>query len=112
MRQLSAALPAWGAHIRDAHVPGLFVAERQVVAAQTKLNRISERGAADDFNFGAVAEPHLKKAAAKLGIASDGGDAALTANAHLIEAARFEGSRMIAGRKVTGFFHKSRLQRT
>jgi hypothetical protein len=66
------------------HVPGLFFTEAQVVASQTKFDRVAHRGAANDFHTGAIAEAHLEEPAAKIGVASNGENAAPAPDAELI----------------------------
>jgi hypothetical protein len=84
---------------------GLLGAEGEMVAAETELDGVAQWRPADDFHLRAVAEPHLQKPAAQLRFTADGDDESLAADPKLIEAARFEASRMIAGGKPAGFFH-------
>jgi hypothetical protein len=84
---------------------GLLFAEGERVAAEAVLDRVAERGAADDFDGGAVAEAHLEEAAADVGVATDGDDAPTAADAEVVEAAGVDRTGMIARRKVAGLLH-------
>jgi hypothetical protein len=70
-------------------MPRLFFPKGQMVPAQAELDRIAQRGAADNFYMSAVAEAHLQQPAPKLDIAANGQNAAAAADAKLVEAASF-----------------------
>jgi hypothetical protein len=48
----------------DLYELSLLIAKGETVASQTKFDRITKRRPTNDFNFGPVAEAHLKKAPA------------------------------------------------
>src|SRR5207248_1094314 len=85
----------------------LLGAERQVIPAQAKLDRVAERGAADDFHLGAVAEAHLQQAAAKLTIPPDRDDGTAAADPERVQCTGLDRAAVIATGKVTGFLHGS-----
>src|SRR5258708_6594290 len=93
----------------DLHPFRLFFPEAQVVAAEAEFDGIAQRGPADDFDFGAVAEAHLEQSPAEVGIAAHGKDAPPASDAQLIQAARLGGFTMIAGRKSTCLLHTTDL---
>ena len=67
----------------------LLFSQGQMIPAQTELNRIAQRRAADDLYVSTVAEAHFQQTPAKLYVAADGKDAASAADAELVEVARF-----------------------
>jgi hypothetical protein len=85
-------------------MPGLFIAEGEAVAAQTKFDGVAEGGATHDLNFSTVTEAHLKKPPAKLAIASNRDDPPATTHAQPIEPACFNRPAMAASREVTRLF--------
>jgi hypothetical protein len=82
----------------DLYVPGLFVAETQVIPSEAEFDRIAQRSPADDFNAGAVAKAHLQQPPAKVGIATHGKNATPASNAQLVQAARFRRAAVITRR--------------
>src|SRR5439155_17694947 len=72
---------------RDLHVRRLFAAEREVVAAQAELDRISKGGPTDDLHRRTVHEAHLQQPAAQVGITTNVDDLAAAANAQLAQGA-------------------------
>jgi hypothetical protein len=90
---------------RNRHVTSLIATEREMVATQTKLDRIAHRRPADDLDLDAVAESHLQQPTTDFRIAADGNDAAFATDAELIEAAGLGAPGMITGGISAGFFH-------
>ncbi|HMB94643.1 MAG TPA: hypothetical protein VKK61_01255 [Tepidisphaeraceae bacterium] len=78
------------------HELGLLIAKRETIATQAELDRIAHRGAADDFDVGAVAETHFEQSTAQILIAVDENDRTAAADPKAIEAARFRRTTMIA----------------
>src|SRR5256885_12505474 len=97
---------------RDAHVPGLLVAEAEAVPAQLELDRIPQRRAADHLHVRPVAETHLQQSSADFRIAADGDDAAAAADAKLIKVAGPRIAAVVACGKGTCFLHPSRIRRS
>jgi hypothetical protein len=92
--------------LRNQYVPGLIGTEGKMVAAEAELDRVTERGAADDFDLGAVAETHFEKPAAELSVATDGDDGSLAADADLVQGAGLDRPAVIAPREVTRLLHR------
>jgi len=86
----------------DRHMLRLFVAKRQVIAAKPELDRVAQRRASNHFYAGAVAEAHFEQAAAEVGIAADGDDAAPAPDAELIQPAGCRVTAVIAPGQITG----------
>src|SRR5258708_14721577 len=89
----------------DAHVPGLLFAEAQVISTEAEFNRVAERRPANNLDKGAVAETHLKEAAAEVGIAADGDDASVTADPELVQATGLGRSAVVTTCKTTRLLH-------
>jgi glycine cleavage system aminomethyltransferase T len=84
---------------------GLIGPKGEGIAAEAVLDRVAQRGAADDFNGGAVAEAHLEEAATDVGVAADGDDAPAAADAQVVEATGVDRTGMVARGKVAGLLH-------
>jgi hypothetical protein len=68
----------------DLHVPGLFFAEGQVIAAEAEFNRVAQRRPANDLDLGAVAKAHLQQPTANLRIATNGKHMPFAPDAELV----------------------------
>jgi hypothetical protein len=74
----------------------LFIAQREAVTAETKLDGIAQRRAANHLHGGSVAKAHLQQPAAQILIAIHEDDRSAAADAQAIKPARFGRSTMIA----------------
>jgi hypothetical protein len=90
---------------RDLDETGLIGTKRERVAAEAVFDGVAERGAADDFDGGAIAETHLEESATDVGVATDGDDASAAADAEVVEATGVDRTGMVARRKVAGLLH-------
>ena len=90
----------------DLYKPRLLISQRQVISAQSELDRIAQRRAADDFYMRAVAEAHLQQPATNVAVAADGNDKPAAADAQLVEGASLRGPAVITARKVTCLLHE------
>jgi hypothetical protein len=90
---------------QNLHVPGLFFAKAQMIAAQAEFNRITQWGSTNDFDARAVAEAHFEQPAAQFRIAANRHDITPATDAHLVQCAGFGGPTVIASRKATCLLH-------
>ena len=88
-------------------MPGLLIAEAQVVAAEAEFDGVAHWRPADDLDAGPIAKAHLEQSTAKVCIAPNGKYASPAPHAQLVQAAGFGGTAMIASRKITGLLHTS-----
>jgi hypothetical protein len=86
-------------------VPGLFIAQGKVVAAEAELDWVTEWSAANDLNLGAVTEAHFEESAAEITVAAHREDKSAAADAELVQSAGIERTRVIASAEVARLFH-------
>src|SRR5580658_6132963 len=84
----------------DSDVPGLFIAQGKVVAAEAELDWVTEWSAANDLNLGAVTEAHFEESAAEITVAAHREDKSAAADAELVQSAGIERTRVIASAEV------------
>jgi hypothetical protein len=95
---------------RHSNVAGLGITQGERITAKAKLDRITQRRAADDFNTRAIAKAHLQKPPPKLRIAPNRNHAPAATDAELIQPARFRWPGMVTTRKVTSLLHIESLR--
>src|SRR4051812_23870024 len=72
-----------GRHLDEA---GLFFTEGKRVAAETELDRITQRCPANDLDGRTVAEAHLQQPATHVRVAPDGDDTSAAPDAQVVQA--------------------------